>query len=137
MTNTIIPSPLLRNALLADGLASGGMGAALAAGSGPLAGLLALPQPFLFAVGLVCLGWGGLTFWLGRRERLLRGAAWAVIALNALWVAESALLLALGWLSPNALGTAFVIGQAVVVGALAEAQFIGLRRSEQALLAAA
>jgi hypothetical protein len=37
--------------------------------------------------------------------------------------------------TPNLLGEAFVAAQAIVVGALAELQFIGLRRSAGALAA--
>lgn len=137
MSATLSPSPLLRAALLIDAAASGGMGLLLTAGSGPLAGLTGLPHQLLIGAGLVCLAWSAIILWLGRRETLPSGWAWAVIALNAVWVVESALLLASGWVSPTTLGTAFVILQAALVAGFAEAQFIGLRRSRQAAPAAA
>jgi hypothetical protein len=56
----------------------------------------------------------------------------AIIALNVLWVAGSIGLLVSGWVAPTALGYAFVIAQAIVVGVFAELQFVGLRRSEAA-----
>jgi hypothetical protein len=137
MSSTILPSRLLKTGLVLDAAASGAMGLMLTLGAGPLGGLLGLPQPLLLGVGAVCLGWAAVTFWLGRRERLAPAAVWAVIGLNALWVAESALLLLSGWVSPTGLGTAFVIAQALAVAGFAEMQFVGLRRSEPARLAAA
>jgi hypothetical protein len=56
----------------------------------------------------------------------------AIIALNLLWVVGSMGLLMGGWVAPTALGTAFVIAQAVAVGVFAELQFIGLRRTQAA-----
>ena len=58
-----------------------------------------------------------------------RAGVWAVIVLNVVWVANSLLLLASGWVAPALLGYAFVMGQAVVVAVLAELEFIGLRRA--------
>jgi hypothetical protein len=52
-----------------------------------------------------------------------------VVACNAVWALDSVLLLVAGWSEPTLLGEVFVIGQAAVVALLAEAQFIGLRRS--------
>jgi hypothetical protein len=49
-----------------------------------------------------------------------------------LWVAGSIGLLVSGWVAPTMLGTAFVTAQAVVVGVLAELQFVGLRRGATA-----
>ena len=65
---------------------------------------------------------------------------WAIlIALTALSLmagrpghAGSIGLLVSGWVAPTALGYAFVIAQAIVVGVFAELQFVGLRRSEAA-----
>ncbi len=54
----------------------------------------------------------------------------AVIALNAGWVAASLLLLLAGWVEPNGLGYAFILGQAGAVAVLAEMQYVGLRRSK-------
>ena len=58
-----------------------------------------------------------------------------VIAGNAVWTLASIALLFSGAVTPNLLGETFVAAQAVVVGALAELQFIGLRRSGGALAA--
>lgn len=126
---TIHASPLLRQALLADAVASGVLGLLLALGGGAVGPLLGLPAGLLAAVGLVLLPWAVAVGWLGTRGTPPRPAVWAVIALNALWVLESVLLLVGGWLRPNGLGYAFVLGQAAVVLVLLELQLLGLRRS--------
>ena len=50
-------------------------------------------------------------------------------ACNGVWALDSMLLLATGWVSPSALGYAFVIGQALVVAAFCELQVVGVRRA--------
>ncbi len=129
MTASFPPAPFLRYALFSDGIASAGMGSLLVVGSGPLADLLGLSQLLLVSAGLFCLVWGAVNGWLSRRTKLSSGVVWTVIILNGLWVIESAALLMSGWATPTTLGTGFVILQALVVLALAEAQFIGLRKS--------
>jgi hypothetical protein len=133
---TIHPSPLLRQALLADAAASAALGLLLAPAAGAMASLLQLPADLLREVGLLLLPWALAVGWLGTRAGPPRAAVRVVIALNGLWVLASALLLVGGWLAPNALGYAFVIGQAVVVLALAELQLFGLRRSGPAAMPA-
>jgi hypothetical protein len=68
--------------------------------------------------------------YVGTRETIARPAVQAIIVLNVLWVAGSALLLLSGFVAPTALGSAFVIAQAAAVAVFAELQFIGLRRGE-------
>lgn len=137
MSAMIIPSPLLRAALAVDSAASGIMGLGLTFGAGPLAGLLGLPQPLLVGAGVACLGWGAITGWLARRGTLSRNVVRAVIAINAIWVIESLLLLLSGWTSPSNLGVAFVLLQAIAVAAFAEGQLIGLKRAAPTGLATA
>jgi hypothetical protein len=137
MSTSFAPSTLLRSALIADAVASGGMGLLLGAAAGPLSGLLGLPQPLLLGAGLVCLAWAAITGWLGRRATLSRGVVWSVIILNVLWVTESAFLLISGWVSPTMLGNAFVLVQALLVAGFTEAQYLGLKKSEKAEMAAA
>ncbi len=119
-------SSLLRQALLADAAASGAVGVLLVPGAGMLAPLLGLPSGLLLAAGLLMLPWAGFVFWLARQAQPRRRLAWAVVWLNALWVAESLLLLASGWVQPTLLGTMFVLAQALAVAALAAAQALGL-----------
>ena len=72
--------------------------------------------------------------WLSNRAEISRQAIWAVIAVNALWVIDSLLVLVIGWVSPNLFGYAFIIGQALAVALLAELQWFGLKHSQAAVI---
>ena len=122
---------LLRLALLADAIASGAMGVMLALGAAPLADWLGLPFVLLREVGLFLIPYATALAYFASRGSTPRRPAQVIIAGNALWVAGSAVLLVAGFLSPTALGIAFVIAQALVVAILAEAQFVGLRRQQR------
>lgn len=119
-------SSLLRQALLADAVASLAMGALLVLGAGALAPLLGLPRLLLLVAGLLLLPWAVGVFWLARQAVPPRRLAWAVVVLNLVWVADSLLLLGSGLVQPTALGTFFVLAQALAVAALAAAQALGL-----------
>jgi hypothetical protein len=125
----IHPSLFLRRAIQADAAVSGAMAVLLVAGAGLLAPLLNLPEAFLRNTGLVLVVYAALVGFLGTRATMAKAAVWAVIAVNALWTLDSLALLASGWVSPNLLGQAFVVMQAVAVGVFAELQYVGLRRS--------
>jgi hypothetical protein len=131
MSAFLAPSPLLRNALLLDAAASGAMGLLCTFGAGQLSGRLGLPQAFLMTVGIVCLAWAAVTAFTGTRPHARPALVWAIIALNGIWVIESAALLLMGWLQPTTLGSAFVIAQALAVAAFTEMQFMGLKRSRR------
>lgn len=133
---TFRPSDFLRRVLLADALTSGASGLLMTFGAGPLEGALGLPAGLVRYAGLALLPFAAFVAYLAARESLPRAAVWAVVALNALWAADSLLLLAGGWVSPTALGTAFVVAQAVVVAAFAELEYVGMRRSAAAPAAA-
>lgn len=124
------PSPLLRLTLKIDALAGGAMGLLMALAAQPLGELLGLPFVLLMVAGIVLLPLALVLYWMSNQPALSRTGVWAVIALNALWVVESAALLVTGYVQPTTLGYAFVIGQALVVLLLAEMEFFGLRRSE-------
>ena len=123
------PPVLLRRALLADAGISGGTGALLAAGAGPLSGLLGLPSGLLFWAGIVLLPFAAILVYLGTRARVSRQAAWIVVGGNVFWALASLALLATGWVAPTMLGYAFTIFQALVVALFAELQYFGIRRS--------
>jgi hypothetical protein len=127
--NTLSPTPLLRFALLGDAAASGATGLLLAAGAAFLASLLGLPEGLLRVAGLVLLPYAAFVAWLGARRDggVPRGAVRAVVAINLLWALDSVLLLALGPVAPNGLGTAFVLAQALVVLGFAAMQWAALR----------
>jgi hypothetical protein len=119
----------LRGALVADAIASGAMGVLLSALPATLAQLLALPEPLLRYAGAFLVVYAAFVGWLAARERPHALLVWAVIIGNAIWVIDSLLLAASGWVHPSALGYAFVLAQAVAVGVFAELQFIGVRKA--------
>ena len=127
MRHLIPSSTLLRAALLGDAAASGGMGLLLTAAAHPMTSLLALPEPLLRGASLVLLPYAGLVAWLGFQPRLPRWTVRGVVGSNLLWALDS-MLLALGLATPNGLGTAFVLLQAVAVLGFALLQWAGLRR---------
>lgn len=125
----IIPSPFLRQALIADATTSAACGLLMMLAAGPLSGVLGLPEMLLRLAGLTLLPFAAVVGYLGLRERLARTAVWAVILVNAMWTVDSILLLVSGWVQPTSAGYAFVIAQALVVLMYAQLQVIGLRRS--------
>jgi hypothetical protein len=122
------PSLSLRQTLIADAAISGATGLLMAAGADLFAGLLGVPAALLRYAGMALIPFAALVGYLGTRDRFPPAAVWTVIAVNALWAAGSILLLASGWIAPTALGYAFVIAQAVVVGIFGELQYAGLRK---------
>lgn len=120
---------LLRQLLLADGLVSGATGVALALAAGALAEPLGLPTMLLRVTGLSLLPYGAALIYLATRTTVSRSGAWAVIGLNLTWAVAGILLLLTGWVDPTGAGIAFVIAQALMVAAVADAQFLALRRS--------
>ena len=125
---SIQTSVLLRRVLLVDALSSGVMGLLLLTCSDPLAGLLDLPGAMLRAAGTILLPFALMLAFLGSRPRLPAAAVWAVIALNAIWVIDSLVLLFGEWVQPNPLGNIFIVGQAAFVAVMAQLEVIGLRR---------
>lgn len=121
---------LLRRVLLVDAAASGAMGVLFLVASGTLAPLLGLPVGLLAGVTAILIPFAVLLGWLARRETVLRPVIVAVVAGNWLWVGASGALLLSGSVSPTALGSAVVIGQAVAVAAFAALELVGLRASE-------
>ena len=130
---TIQPSTFLRRVLLLDAVSSGAMGVLLLTCSGLLAGLLELPAELLNEAGLVLVPFALAVGFLGTRSQLSRLAVWSVIGVNAVWAIDSVVLLFTGWVAPNLLGHAFVIGQAGFVAVMAELEIIGMRKSAAAV----
>jgi hypothetical protein len=127
MADTLHPTPFLRFALLGDAAASGATGLLLAAGAGVLASLLGLPEGLLRVAGLALLPYAAFVAWIGARKGgAPRNSVRAVVVINLLWALDSVLLLLFGPVSPNGLGVAFVLAQAVVLG-FAAMQWTALR----------
>lgn len=129
----IHPSLFLRRALQADAIFSGVSALMLVFGADLFASLTNLPEVFLRNTGLVLVVYAALMGYLGTRSMMSKAAVWAVIAVNAIWAIDSFILLVSGWVSPNLLGQALIVMQAVAVGVFAELQLIGLRKSESAI----
>ena len=119
----------LRRVLAFDAVSSGALGLGALLFAPTLAGLLGLPVDLLREAGIVLLPFAAFVGFLASRQEPSRIGVWIVIALNALWVIDSVLLLFANGVEPNALGYAFIIGQAIAVGVLAELQYVGLRRA--------
>ena len=132
----IHPSLFLRRAILGDAIFSGASAVLLTLGAGALAPWLNLPEALLRETGLFLIAYAALVGWLGTRQAMPKPLVVIVIVGNAAWTLASIALLFSGTVMPNLLGEAFVVPQAVVVGALAELQYIGLRRSSGAVAAA-
>lgn len=128
----IHPSLFLRRALQADAIFSGVSAVLLTLGGPVFAPLLNLPAGLLRETGLFLVAYAAFVGWLGTRATMLRALVMIVIAGNAAWTLASIALLFSGAVTPNLLGEAAIAMQAIVVGALAELQFIGLRRSSGA-----
>lgn len=131
--NALQPNPMLRKALLLDGLLSGVTGLLLVLAAGWLGAFLELPRLLLLVAGSALLPFAAMLVWLSSRAEISRPVIWAVIAVNLIWVIDS-LLLVVGWVSPNLFGYAFVIAQALAVGLLAELQWFGLRYSQATVI---
>jgi hypothetical protein len=121
-------SPYLRRVLLADAIVCLASGLLLVLGTPVLAELLTMPSTLLRPVGIFLLGYGALVAFIATRASAPRWAVWIVVIANTLWVVESFVLLLSDWVTPNALGTTFVIAQAVIVAGFALAQTAGLRQ---------
>ena len=128
---SFLASLSLRQILALDAISSGGMGLLLIAGAGILESWLGIPAGFQRAAGAILIPFAAFVAWLATRPAPPRALVWTAVAINAVWVVESLVTLMSAWLSPTALGMAFVIGQAVVVALLAELQVYALRRDRR------
>lgn len=109
----------LRRLLLVDALTCAAMGPVLIAGSGYLEQLTRIPGALLFWLGLVLLPVAVFMAAVALRNPVPVPGAIMVVVGNVLWVLGSVLLLVMPWISPNAVGAAFIAAQAMVVLLLA------------------
>jgi hypothetical protein len=126
---SIRASSLLRRVLVVDAVTSGAMGVAMIAFAELFASLLQLPVELVSEAGIVLLPFAAFVGFVASRPEPTRIAVWIIIALNAVWVVDSIMLLFTGWVAPNGLGLAVVIAQAAAVLVLADLEYMGLRRS--------
>ena len=119
---------LLRLALKLDAAVTGLNGAAYLAGASVLAEPLGLSAGLLRGVGAFLVAYAAGVWLVATRDAVRPAAAWTVVALNAVWAADSLAVAALGWGSPTALGAVWIVLQAVVVAGFAALQRAGLRQ---------
>jgi hypothetical protein len=129
------PSLFLRRALAADAIFSGAGAVIFTLGAGELAPLFDLPEVLLLETGLFLIVYAAFVGWLGTRQSFPRILAGIVVVGNAAWTLASIALLFSGAVTPNLLGEAAVVAQAIATGIFAELQFIGLRRSSDMVAA--
>jgi hypothetical protein len=122
-------SSFLRRVLAVDALSSGAMGVGMLGFASFIGQLLDLPVELIRDAGVVLLPFAAFVGYVASRAHPPRAGVWIIIALNVVWVVDSVMLLFTGWVEPNALGYAFVIGQALVVGVLAELEYVGLKKA--------
>ena len=126
-------SVFLRRALVVDAIASGLTGALMLVGAGALQDLLGLPAALLRGAGLVLIPYVAFVAIVAARAHISIPAVWAIVACNVAWTVASFALLIDAFVTPTALGTIFVIGQALAVAALGALQCVALRRPHVAL----
>jgi hypothetical protein len=125
-------STFLRRVLLADSATCLAAGLLMLFGAGLLERSMGLPQELSRYAGISLLPFAALLVYLATRENLPQPVVWAVIVLNALWTADSILLLLSGWIEPTELGYVFVIFQAIGVAMFAGLEYFGLKKSAMA-----
>ena len=123
----------LHRALLLDAAASGLTGALMIGGAHLLQDLLGLPAGLLRGAGLILAPYVAFVVVTAARRPISQRAVLAVIACNVWWAAASGAILVAGVITPNLLGTVFVIGQGLAVAALGWLQYIAVGRAQPSL----
>jgi hypothetical protein len=126
---TIQPSSLLKKALIADAVVSGGTALLQIAESTFLSGLLSLPQALIFESGLFLVAYTVLLVVLARSTRIASAIVTLIVVGNIGWAFGCVALVAGNIVAPNTLGLAFLTVQAVTVLAFAALEWAGLRSS--------
>jgi len=124
---SLVASTFLRRVFAFDAVATAATGVLLAAGAQPLQTLMGLSPEISVPAGLFLIAYALVPAIIATRKTVPAAAVWTAIAINAVWVVESLVSLALGWVSVNGLGTAFVVAQATAVGAISLLQVAGVR----------
>jgi hypothetical protein len=118
----------LRTILTLDVVTCVATGTLMAVGAARLSSLTLIPANVLWIAGMSLFPIAVfIAVVAARLPRSLTGV-WLVIGSNAGWVIGSLALLVDGGFSPNVLGAAFIVVQAVAVAILAELEFMGLRQ---------
>jgi len=130
----ITTSRFLRLVLFADAATCFATGLLMIFGSTILGNLLEMPPKLFSYAGISLLPFTVGLVYMMSRERLSPSVVWTVIVLNLLWTADSFLILATGWVTPNELGYSFVGAQALAVAMFAGLEYAGLKKSAAAAI---
>jgi hypothetical protein len=117
----------LKSLLALDAATCAAMGAVLLLGSEPVAGVTQIPADLLFWAGVSLIPIAAFMAISVRTTPVPSWAATLAVVGNLSWVVASIFLPAAGLIAPNALGWAFLVGQAGVVAILAKLEFDALR----------
>ena len=117
----------LRSVLLIDATTCFATGLLMTLGAKPVGALTQIPTMLLVVAGLSLLPVAVFMAFIATRGPGWSRGVWLIVLGNAAWVAGSLLLLG-GLITPNTLGTAFILVQALTVAVLLELEIIGLRR---------
>jgi len=128
----ILPSRLLRIALVVDAGATGALAVLQLAVPDALSRLLMLPRGLLLETGAFLVAYVLLLVVMARSQHLWSWLVKTVVSGNGLWAVGCVALLATGAVQPGALGVAYVAMQAMAVVVFAGAQYLGLRQSAPA-----
>lgn len=128
----ILPSRLLRLALVVDAVATSAMAGLQLALPDALSRLLMLPRGLLLETGAFLVAYVLLLVVMARTQRVRSWLVKTIVIGNGLWAVGCVALLASGAVEPSALGVAYVAMQALAVVAFAGAQYLGLRQSAPA-----
>ena len=120
---------LLRLALKGDAAITALNAVAYLAAFALLDGWLGVPAALLIGAGAFLLAFAAFVGRLSTQREMARAAVAGVIAVNALWVIDSAIVLAVDAFSPTLAGQLVIAVQAVGVAGLATLQYLGLRRA--------
>jgi hypothetical protein len=125
----ILPSRLLRLALVVDAAATGALAVLQLALPDALSRLLMLPSGLLLETGAFLVAYVLLLVVMARSQRLWSWLVKTVVVGNGLWAVGCLALLATSAVEPGALGVAYVAMQALAVVVFACAQYLGMRQS--------
>lgn len=122
-------SNLLRYGLIADALATITTAVMMIAAASQLETWFGIPADVQRYIGIGLVPYAAVVAYLGLQSRVAPAAVWTVVVCNVLWAVASIGVLFTGWLQPTPLGVGFIIAQALIVAALAEFQWFGMRRA--------
>jgi len=117
----------LRRALKIDALVCATVGLVTAGGAAALDGVLGIPAGWLFGIGVLLVGCGAALAWMSASATPAPFGR-AAVAANLVWAVASVIVIVAGWWPLTTAGVAVVIAQAVAVVALADLEYVGLRK---------